>query len=392
MTAASAASPPASFIGQFSKLKTIASTVPGNGDVNPYGVAVVRFSRGRLHRGDVLVSNFNNKSNLQGAGSTIVEISPGGQQTLFAQITRSELTGRCPGGAGLTTALAVLRGGWVVAGSTPSKNGMAATAKAGCLIVLDSRGNVRETISGDGINGPWDMTTLSRGPFADLFVTNVLNGTVAAGGAVVNEGTVLRLLVRVYWNSPPKLLAVTTIGSGFSEQTNAAAFVIGPTGVGLDGNGTLYVADTGENRITGIRYAATRTSSAGTGFVLTSGGRLNGPLGLAIAPNGDVLTVNGGDGRIVETTTSGAQVAHRFLDSSGSPPGSGALFGLAVAPDDGGVYYVDDAANTLRLLHGPRPAEPHNRPSGPCRGRVAPSPARPGGLARDTPAALSKPI
>jgi hypothetical protein len=270
---------------------------------------------------------------------------------LFARITRSDLTGRCPGGVGLTTALGVLRGGWVVVGSTPSKNGMAATAKAGCLIVLDSNGIVRETISGNGINGPWDMAVLRKGLNADLFVTNVLNGTVAAKGAVVDKGTVLRLLVRTYWNSPPKLVAVTTIGSGFSEQTNASAFIIGPTGVGLDGNGTLYVADTGENRITGIPYAATRTSSAGTGFVLTSGGRLNAPLGLAIAPNGDVLTVNGGDGRIVETSTAGVQVAHRFLDRSGSPPGSGALFGLAVAPRDGGVYYVDDATNTLRLLH-----------------------------------------
>jgi hypothetical protein len=349
--ASASASPSATFIGQFSKLKTIASTVPGNGDVNPYGVAVVGLNRGKLHRGDILVSNFNNKANLQGTGTTIVQVSPGGQQTLFAHITRSKLTGPCPGGVGLTTALEVLRGGWVVVGSTPSTNGMAATARAGCLIVLDSHGNVRETISGHGINGPWDMAALRQGLDADLFVTNVLNGTVAAKGAVVDRGTVLRLLVRTYWNSPPKLLAVTKIGSGFSEQTNAAAFILGPTGVGLDGNGTLYVADTGENRITGIPYAATRTSSAGTGVVLTSGGRLNAPLGLAIAPNGDVLTVNGGNGRIVETTTGGTQVAHRFLDRSGSPPGSGALFGLAVAPNDGGVYYVDDATNTLRLLH-----------------------------------------
>jgi hypothetical protein len=349
--ASASASPSATFIGQFSKLKTIASTVPGNGDVNPYGVAVVGLNRGKLHRGDILVSNFNNKANLQGTGTTIVQVSPGGQQTLFAHITRSKLTGPCPGGVGLTTALEVLRGGWVVVGSTPSTNGMAATARAGCLIVLDSHGNVRETISGHGINGPWDMAALRQGLDADLFVTNVLNGTVAAKGAVVDRGTVLRLLVRTYWNSPPKLLAVTKIGSGFSEQTNAAAFILGPTGVGLDSNGTLYVADTGENRITGIPYAATRTSSAGTGVVLTSGGRLNAPLGLAIAPNGDVLTVNGGNGRIVETTTGGTQVAHRFLDRSGSPPGSGALFGLAVAPNDGGVYYVDDATNTLRLLH-----------------------------------------
>jgi hypothetical protein len=351
MSASASASSSPPFISQFSKLKTIASTVPGNGDVNPYGVAVVGLNRGKLRRGDILVSNFNNKANLQGTGTTIVQVSPGGQQTVFAHITRSELTGPCPGGVGLTTALGVLRGGWVVVGSTPSKNGMAATAKAGCLIVLDSSGTVRETISGYGINGPWDMAVLRKGLDADLFVTNVLNGTVAANGAVVDKGTVLRLQVRTYWNSPPKLLAVTTIGSGFSEQTNAAAFIIGPTGVGLDGNGTLYVADTGENRITGIPYAATRTSSAGTGSVLTSGGRLNAPLGLAIAPNGDVLTVNGGNGRIVETTTAGVQVAHRFLDSSGSPPGSGALFGLAVVPQDGGVYYVDDATNTLRLLH-----------------------------------------
>jgi hypothetical protein len=78
---------------------------------------------------------------------------------------------------------------------------------------------------------------------------------------------------------------------------------------------------------------------------------LNGPLGLAIAPNGDVLTVNGGDGNIVETTPAGAQVAEMTLDSSGSPPGAGALFGLAVRPDLLGVYYVDDAANTLNLLN-----------------------------------------
>jgi sugar lactone lactonase YvrE len=121
--------------------------------------------------------------------------------------------------------------------------------------------------------------------------------------------------------------------------------------VGLGHNGTLYVADTGENRITGIPHAATRMSSAGTGFVLTSGGKLNGPLGLTIAPNGDVLTVNGGKGLIVETTAGGAQVAHFFLDKSGSPPGAGALFGLAVAPSGRGVYYVDDATNFLRLLH-----------------------------------------
>jgi hypothetical protein len=339
------------FIGQFHRITNIASTVPANGDVNPYGIVVIRNSRGKLHRGNILISNFNNQANLQGTGTTIVEISPGGRQTLFARITRAKLTGRCPGGIGLSTALAVLPGGWVVVGSTPSKDGSVTTAKAGCLIVLDSQGTVRETISGHGINGPWDMTALSAGGFSDLFVTNVLNGNVAGTTAVVRKGTVLRLRLRVFPNRPPQLRRVTRIGSGFFQQANAAAFVLGPTGVGLGRGGTLYVADTGENRITAIPRAVTRMTSAGTGAVVTSGRFLNAPLGLAIAPNGNVLTVNGGNGRIVETTPDGAQVAHRFLDTSGSPPGSGALFGLAVAMHGSGVWFVDDAANTLRLFH-----------------------------------------
>jgi hypothetical protein len=348
---AAPAGSPGSFIGHFTTLSDGVSTVPANGDVNPYGVAVVSQSQGKLQRGDVLVSNFNDSANLQGTGSTIVEVSPAGQQTLFAQINASSLPGSCPGGVGLTTALAILPGGWVVVGSTPSTDGTTATSGAGCLIVLDSQGTVRETIAGDGIDGPWDMTTLSFGDFAELFVTNVLNGTAAAGGAVVPGGTVLRLLVRVLADSPPQVLAMTTIGSGFFEQSSSSAFVVGPTGLGLGRDGTLYIADTGENRITGIPDAVTRTTSAGTGFQLTAGGMLNGPLGLTIAPNGDVLTVNGGDGFIVETSPGGQQVARFLLDNSGTPPGAGALFGLAVAPQGSGVYYVDDATNALRLLN-----------------------------------------
>ena len=340
-----------SFISHFHKLSTIASTVPGNGDVNPYGVAVVGRSQGILHRGNVLISNFNNKKNLQGTGTTIVQVSPGGSVSTFARISAKHLPGACPGGIGLTTALSILRGGWVVVGSLPTTNGMSPTAKAGCLLVLDRWGHVRETLSGHGINGPWDMTALSNRRFAQLFVTNVLNGTVAANGSVVNQGTVLRLTLALYGRHAPAVRAVTTIGSGFAERTDPAALVVGPTGLGLNRHGTLYVADSLGNRVTAIPDAPFRPGSAGTGFVVTSGGALNTPLGLTVAPGGDILTVNGGDGRLVETTPAGVQVARRFLDKSGSPKGAGALFGLAVAPHASGLYYVDDAVNTLRLLH-----------------------------------------
>jgi hypothetical protein len=337
------------FLGNFHHTKQIVSTVPANGDLNPYGVAVVRHSQGLLQRGSVLVSNFNNSKNLQGTGSTIVEISPNGHRTQFAHITKQGLPGACPGGVGLTTALVIIHN-WVFVGSLPSTNGQAATSKAGCIIVLDSNGHVRKTISGHGINGPWDSTAVTHGTHAMLFVTNALNGTVAAHGKVVHRGTVVRLGL---WFSPgylPSVLSSAVVGSGFSEQTNSTTFVVAPTGLGFGRHGMLYVADTGQNRITMIAHAISRRTSAGTGLVVTSGGLLSAPLGLAVAPNGDVLTVNGANGKIVETTAVGKQVASRLIDSTGSPPGNGALFGLGVAPHGDGIYYVDDAANTLRLL------------------------------------------
>jgi hypothetical protein len=340
-----------SFIGGFKKLTTIGSTVPANGDVNPYGMARVTKSQGALVRGDVLISNFNNSKNLQGTGTTIVQVSPKGKLGVFAQINAAKLPGKCPGGVGLTTALEILRGGWVVVGSLPTKDGTAATSSAGCLIVLDKWGHVRETLSGHGINGPWDMGLATRGPFAELFVTNVLAGTKAAGGKVVNNGTVLRLVLLVGGSQPPRWINTTTIGSGFPQRTDPAAMVIGATGAALAPNGTLYVANGVDSAINAIPNATWRSNSAGTGTTITKGGWLNTPLGLITAPNGDVLTVNGANGLLVETTPSGTQVAKKLLDSSGSPPGAGALFGLVLAPRNAGVYYVDDAVNTMRLLH-----------------------------------------
>ena len=92
-------------------VSVVSSTVPANGDVNPYGVARVEDTKGNLHAGNILVSNFNNSANLQGTGTTIVEISPRGTMSLFAQIDPGHLPGACPGGVGLTTALVVLRSG-----------------------------------------------------------------------------------------------------------------------------------------------------------------------------------------------------------------------------------------------------------------------------------------
>src|SRR5664279_1688349 len=134
---AAASAAPTPFLNSLTTVSTVASTVPGNGDVNPYGVAVVPRSTGGLHRGWVLVSNFNAASNLQGTGTTITQVSPTGKASLFATVDPAHLPGACPGGVGLTTALSVLSSGWVIVGSLPTSDGTAATAKAGCLLVLD---------------------------------------------------------------------------------------------------------------------------------------------------------------------------------------------------------------------------------------------------------------
>jgi hypothetical protein len=348
-----AASASNAFVAPFNNVMTVASTVPKNGDVNPYGLAVVRRSVGRLVAGNALVSNFNNHRNLQGTGSTIVQISASGNATLFAEVDANELPGACPGGVGLTTALVALESGWVIVGSLPTKDGTSATMKAGCLLVIDSGGSVVETISGGPINGPWDMTVSDGGSTASLFVTNVLNGTVAVSPATIDEGTVVRIGLSIPSKGAPIVTSETVIGSGFPERTDPAALVVGPTGVGLASDGTLYVADSAGNRIAAIANALHRTTSS-RGTTVSMNGALSDPLGLAIAPNGDILTANGGDGNLVETTPAGQQVAIKMLDTSPAPPGpngNGALFGIAVTLSEDGVLFVDDATNTLNLLH-----------------------------------------
>jgi DNA-binding beta-propeller fold protein YncE len=339
-----------SFIGGFNSVTTLHSTVPANGDVNPYGVARVPRTTGKLVAGRFLISNFNDSSNVQGTGTTIVQIAPDGTFSLFAQIDPHKVS--CPGGIGLTTALVALRSGFVIVGSLPTGDQGAVFTGAGCLIVLNSSGNVVETISGHHLNGPWDMTALDGDFLAALFVTNVLNGTVAASPNVVHGGTVVRLLLAIPDDHAPILLDSTVIASGFPERTDPVALVIGPTGVAFDGeSGNLYVADTLDNRISAVPNALFRFQSAGEGLTVSESGHLNGPLGLTLAPDHHILTANGGDGNIVETNPfTHTQVAFKLVDSTGPPPlGAGALFGLIASSD--GVYFVDDDSNTFNLLH-----------------------------------------
>ncbi len=208
----------ATFIAPLKAVKTLTSTVPANGDVNPYGIIVVPSTVGKLVAGRLLVSNFNDKANDQGTGTTIDQISTAGKSSQFAKIDPKTLPGSCPGGVGLTTALSVLPGGYVVVGSLPTTNGKSATAKAGCLIVLDSNGQPVSTIAGSQIQGPWDMTSVSHGSTTTLFVSMALNGGAKQGVHADKNSTVLRLRVHSGPGQPPKVLSEQVSGVSASLQ------------------------------------------------------------------------------------------------------------------------------------------------------------------------------
>jgi DNA-binding beta-propeller fold protein YncE len=319
----------------------LANTVPENGDVNPYGVAFVPDGfphGGPLHAGDVLVSNFNNSTNAQGTGTTIVSIHPNGSQTLFFAGSP---------GLGLSTALGVLRAGFVLVGNVPTTDGSFSTIQQGSLLVLDIHGHIVTTLtSGTLLNGPWDLAVDDDGAQSHVFVSNVLSGTVtrldvgSSGGHFHVEH-------------------MTQIASGYAHRGDPAALAIGPTGLAFDDeSGLLYVASTGNNAIYKIHDAERTTHDQGTGaLVFTDAVHLRGPLGLALGPDGHLLTTNGDAinpdpnnvqvSELVEFTASGQFIAQLPVD----PSAPGGAFGIALKGSEGHLILVavDDVTNQLKV-------------------------------------------
>lgn len=310
-------------LSRFSTISSIALTIPTTGDVNPYGVARVKQSVGNLKEGHLLISNFNKSAGSAGKHPVVLDVGPDGSTSVFSRLVPEHLPGSCLEDGGFTSGIVVLRDGWVIVGIMPAVAELARFP--GCLVVLDSQGVPVDTFSGSLINGPRDLAVFETGREAKLFVSNVLNGRVATDGEVVNQGTVVRINLSTSRESPPRIDSLTVVASGFPERTDPDALVLGPTGLGLsphcDGDEencpdygarqdpVLYLVDGLNNRIALVRNAAQRTTSAGLGETLSSGGSLNGPLGLIVAPNGHLLTVNREDGLITEITPAGQQVA-----------------------------------------------------------------------------------
>jgi hypothetical protein len=316
------------------------STVPSNGDVNPYGVAFIKNNfltgSGPLQHGDILVSNFNNKNNLQGTGTTIVRISQSSSTpSLFFQGT---------GSLGLSTGLGTLSYGYVLVANLPTSDGTSGTAKAGSILVINNQGKLIQTITGNEIDGPWDMAVVDNGDRATVYVANALNGTVSRIDFAVNSQGIVQL-------------DRATIASGYMHQGDPAALFDAPTGLVYDAKrDTLYVASTLDNLVFAVPQASTRTGSAGPGYIVYDDPtHLHGALALAAAPNGHLLVTNNDvinsdpkqPSEIVEFTKDGDFVREIPVD-----PNQGGSFGLNVQVNDDGtatLAAVDDNTATLTI-------------------------------------------
>jgi hypothetical protein len=255
--------------------------------------------------------------------------------------------------------MTMLKSGWVIVGSTPSRDGTTATKGDGCLIVLDPEGQPVAVWSGAHIVDPWgDMAVKDDGAAASLFVSMAGQGLPSPRvidpktrlPIVIKSASVLRLDLEIPDGAPPRIKAETVVGDGFSQRADLDNFLLGPTGEALGPDGTLYVTDGLDNAITAIPDALTRSDSAGTGRVVTQDGLLAWPLAMVMTAQGHLLVCNGKDGRVVEIDpAAGHQIYAQWIDNdqAQSPPGNGDLFGLAMTPDGQGFYYVEDDVNTL---------------------------------------------
>jgi hypothetical protein len=329
-----------------------ASTVPANGDVNPYGIAFIPSvfpSGGTVSADDLIVANFNNSANQQGTGTTVVRVDPkGGAPTVFYSQSTT------PGLSGFSTALGAVAAGFVFLGNVPSLSTVEpgvchditddTDVGPGALTIIDRFGNAVQTLTGALLDGPWDLTVVDNVTDALVFVSNVKSGTVT------------RINLTMDPTNGPVVTSQTKVASGFPHRCDAEAFVVGPTGLAFDSAANvLYVASTDDNAIFAVSGAGDTTTDLGKGKRLIQDNKhFHGPLGLVRASNGDLISAQGDavnfdkskPSQIVEVTQTGAFVSQFTVNHA---PGS--AFGVALTESAAGSRFavVDDGSNMVHV-------------------------------------------
>jgi hypothetical protein len=219
-------------------------------------------------------------------------------------------------------------------------DGTDGTAAPGDLYILDKGGNVVQTITPGTnlINGSWGLAINDKGNSAQVFVSNVFDGTITR-------------LDLSFKGSGVTIDKSTTIAAGYTFGLNADAIVVGPAGLFYDKKkDVLYVSAENDNKIFALSGASKLTASGGTGTIIFADPALNGPLGLVMASNGDLITVNADSlngspatpSDVIEFTTGGTLVHQFSIDPN---PGSG----FAILSLQNEFAYVDDFTSNVTI-------------------------------------------
>lgn len=190
------------------------------------------------------------------------------------------------------------------------------------------------TIAGGGDGGP-AATTAHAIRFSDPFgIASAPDGTI-----YVADGAGSDRIVRI----TPDGAATTFAGAtrGFADGSGSQARFSTPSGLALDAQGNLYVADTGNDAIRRVAPDGTVSTLAGPGA------GLRGPIGVTVDPRGRVIVADTYNDRIVAISPDGTVAPLAGTGEPGFEDGPQARFDTpcGVAVDTAGNIYVADTGN-----------------------------------------------
>ena len=235
---------------------------------------------------------------------------------------------------------------------------------AGNIYISDSFNNRIRKIATDGTvttiagNGTAGYVDSADGASAEFYAP--------AGLTVDGQGNIY---VADYGNNVIRKItaagAVSTYaGNGVAAYVDGAAVNVaafsGPSGVALDAQGNLYVADRNNNMIRKITAAGVVSRIAGittAGYVNTTVdvsnsvyGAFKKPVGVVVDAQGNIYVADGGNSAIRQITPAGV------ITTIAGGPGQSALIGDAAALciDGSGDLFISDAAGRIIELTSTR--------------------------------------
>ncbi len=327
-------SPDVSLLKQLKKQVVIGSLVdPKNGAGNPYGLAVAPQTAGAFTKGDLVVCNFNGKSNKQGTGVSIVALHPAPGSSPTHVSSDKSLLG--------CDALALDGGDTIWAASMVANDNP----------VLDATGKLIENLSGKPFSQPWGQIYASPKTAAPAFYES-------------NAGT--GSIVRINLGSK---FTYDTIATGFPVNHGKPGTALAPSGLAYDASiDTLYFVDGMNNTLVAFKNVSSIPAggikvsgdgmkfggkSAGDARIVFSGSPLNGPISTALLPNGNIVLGNtldpDGKNLMIEISASGQVLDTRNVDTGAA----GSLFGMVATGTSNSntkIYFNDDNDNNLQVL------------------------------------------